>query len=231
MAEMMEIYKKHAFEYDELVDREDYLQNLNRHLLSVTNWEQTAVIEAGIGTGRVSKIFLDKAGSLIGFDREEHMLKKAEKNLSPWKDKISLFRQENTDLPEVEKKADIFIEGWSFGHTMIENKETLPQTLESILTAIRGNLRKDGKIILIESLGTNVKNPGPPNLPLKEFYLSLQDDFGFTLTTLRTDYKFKSEEEAARICGFFFGEEMEASIRKEKISIIPEYTGVFFRSL
>ncbi|MBN2656160.1 MAG: class I SAM-dependent methyltransferase [Spirochaetales bacterium] len=49
--------------------------------------------------------------------------------------------------------------------------------------------------------------------------------FGHTVS----DYEEGSAEEAARICGFFFGPEMEASIRRKRSAIVKEYTGVWYK--
>ncbi|MDZ7793936.1 MAG: hypothetical protein U5P10_09675 [Spirochaetia bacterium] len=75
MPKMSEIYKKYATEYDKLVTAEDYQNNLTEELLNKIEWDKKIVYEAGIGTGRLSKIYIDKIEKLYGFDREAHIAK------------------------------------------------------------------------------------------------------------------------------------------------------------
>jgi len=227
MPEMMEIYKNYAVQYDELVSAEDYENNFTNFLLSKFDWNDSIVMEAGIGTGRVSKIYLDQIAYLYGFDREAHMLEAAGKNLLKWNDKLILAEGDNVSLPAVSKKADIFIEGWSFGHTMIENKATMNETFDQIFRSVKTNLKNGGKFIIIETMGTNVLTAAPPMEELTDFYSILQKDYGFKQEVISTDYRFESLEEAVRICGFFFGEDMGKEIQKKGSPVIGEYTGLF----
>ena len=58
MPSMYEIYDAHSDRYHELVMREDYQGNLARALKRVARWRDAVVVEAGIGTGRVTRIGL-----------------------------------------------------------------------------------------------------------------------------------------------------------------------------
>ncbi|MBI9104064.1 MAG: class I SAM-dependent methyltransferase [Spirochaetales bacterium] len=227
MPEMMEIYKGYAPQYDELVNAEDYENNFSNFLLSEFDWSGSIVMEAGIGTGRVSKIYLDQITFLYGFDREPHMLKAAGRNLSKWSDKVKIAEGDNIALPSISKKADIFIEGWSFGHTMIENKGTMAETFDRIFASVKTNLRSGGRFVIIETMGTNVLTAAPPIQELADFYSILQNKYGFKQEVISTDYRFESLKEAVRICGFFFGEEMAKEIQEKGSPIVGEYTGLF----
>ncbi len=231
MPEMMEIYKKYNFEYDELVKAEDYQHRLTDFIQTEFEWKGKTVMEAGIGTGRVSRFYLDEAARLHATDREAHMLEGAGKNLEQWKDKIDLITGDNLNLPFLESKADMFIEGWSFGHTIIESGENYKEVFASIYKRILRNLIPNGTIIIIETMGTNVEKPAPPLSALEAFYRLLIDEYDFTRTVISTDYRFKTVEEAARITGFFFGEAMSQKVKAENRTIIPEYTGVFYKTL
>ena len=232
MPEMMDIYRGCSAEYDELVSHEDYTGNLSSFLLDNFPWDGASVCEAGIGTGRVSKIYLHRAASLTGFDREEHMLNAARTNLSDWHKKIDLKSGENTALPlPSDKSKDIFIQGWSFGHTMHEHFDEIEKIWKKMFTAISMSLKSGGSIVMIESLSTNTSEPAPPTPALEKFFSLLTGEYGFSREILTTDYKFESPEEAARICGFFFGNEMGEAIRKNRSRVVPEYTGVFYRRI
>ncbi|MDI6780393.1 MAG: class I SAM-dependent methyltransferase [Bacteroidota bacterium] len=100
-----------------LVLHEDYQQNLKKLMHSLVSWENKVVVEAGIGTGRVTNLYIEKAKQVYGFDCAPHMLTKLKTNLSDNLHKIKLYNADNLNLLEPPAKGDIFIEGWSFGHT------------------------------------------------------------------------------------------------------------------
>ncbi|MCP4395727.1 MAG: methyltransferase domain-containing protein [bacterium] len=229
MPEMMEIYKKFAANYDELVTAEDYQENLERFLQKQIDWERKIVYEAGIGTGRVTKIYIDNITRCYGFDREPHMLKTCQDNLCDYQEKLELDRCENSDLKKVSEKADVFIEGWSFGHTILENEENYRDVFKSIYTRVCDIVKMDGKIVLIETLGTNVPEAKPPNVLLEEFYRHIENEYQFTRSVLTTDYRFPDYKEAARIMGFFFEEDMFDHIMTTQKETIPEFTGVWVK--
>jgi hypothetical protein len=58
-------------------------------------------------------------------------------------------------------------------------------------------------------------------------YYTLLEDMGFSSTWIRTDYQFKSVQEAAELTGFFFGEELADRVAREKLVILPECTGIW----
>jgi len=82
MPEMYEIYEKHADRYDELIRAEDHRDNL-RHLLHETvNWRGLSVIEGGVVTGRVTRLYIEHPASSVCCDRSQHMLNFAQEILS-----------------------------------------------------------------------------------------------------------------------------------------------------
>lgn len=229
MPSMMEIYKRHNVAYDELVNAEDYQHNLANFLRGRFQWRDKRVCEAGIGTGRISKIFLDQIHHLYGFDREQHMLDGAARNLAQWADRMSLAVAENDGLPRLPHKADIFIEGWSFGHTLLEHEPHWRAVLDEMLARVYDNLSSAGVVILIESYGTGVAEPTFRENTQADSYHYLKTACGYHEQILKTDYLFPDYQEAARVMGFFFGDAMREYILAEKLNVIPEYTGVLFK--
>jgi len=229
MPTMNEIYKKYATQYDNLVKAEDYQKNVDRYLIENIEWKDKVVYEAGIGTGRLTKIYIQHIKKLYGFDREAHMLEQCKNNLNEYLEKVFLNIGNNECLPVIEKKAEIFIEGWSFGHTIVENNNDIQSTTERIVNNIRRNTTVDSVKIIIETLGTNVNEPKYINNDLKQFYRLIEEEYGFKKTIVKTDYKFDDYREAAQIMGFFFGEEMERGIIQRKSEIVPEYTGIWIK--
>jgi SAM-dependent methyltransferase len=247
MADMMDIYKRYAVNYDELVMAEDYQGNLSAFMLDEFNWDGKTVYEAGIGTGRVTSIFIDRVDMCYGFDREQHMLDRCRRNLSKFSDRLCLAPCDNTDLTIPPVKADTFIQGWSFGHVMVDNAAQFQKIFHIIHEKINEILKPDGTIILIETMGTNVSEPGAPLPVLSDFYGLLENEYHFSRKVLDTSYRFNDVTEAARIMGFFFGEQMAENILKCASSnntancnlsgnnhlskVIPEFTGIWYKTL
>lgn len=231
MPGMMEIYKKYSTNYDELVSAEDYEENLAQYIKNITNWENKSVYEAGIGTGRLTRLYIDKVKFCYGFDRENHMLKQCANNLKVFSDKLMLNISDNCNLSLLNQNIDVFIEGWSFGHTIVENKENFKKIFANIYNRIIKILDGNGKIVIIESLGTNVSEPTFSLEVLGNFYNLMEEEYKFKKVVLRTDYKFPNFKEAARIMGFFFGDYMKEDIINHKKIIIEEYTGVWTKDI
>lgn len=231
MPTMYEIYDKFAAQYHELVVAEDCEGNLPGALQELTDWNQINVIEAGAGTGRITRHYVEQVNSAVCFDRSSHMLGFAQKLLHQFDSKITYITADNLCLPQLEGDFDLFIEGWSFGHVVCDCKTlaAVKGVTEQLLKNSSVNLGAGGQIILIESMGTNVDVPAAPNEQLELFYHELENVHGFTLKLIRTDYEFESNSEAQRILGFFFGEEEVAEIKKRKTGRIPEWTGIWHR--
>ena len=228
---MEEIYQRCSAEYDELVSSEDYKKNLSRHLLSSFEWTDQRVIEAGTGTGRVTAMYIPLVQSAACLDRSDHMLQAARKRLEKYQNKISFSIAENTSLPALPQKYGIFVEGWSFGHSVVNGKGSIEYLCRLLLQNACKNLHEHATIILIETMGTNAEGPRPPSSRLEEFYSCLETQYGFNRITLETDYKFATVDEAARIMGFFFGADMHDLIKSKGQMIIPEWTGIWTRKV
>lgn len=228
MPSMFEIYDNHAFEYDELVSHEDHEGNLKGTLHRLFDFRGKSVIELGVGTGRVTAMYIDLAERAYCFDRAQHMMDRAAVNLADYKEKLRFGIAANMALDTIRERADCVIEGWAFGHTAGENLATLETAIAKIVGDCDALCEPGGSIILIETLGSNVTAPAPPSESLRAFYALLETSHGFTREVVRTDYRFASVEEARRIFSFFFGLDAE---RAKLITspIIPEFTGVWHR--
>lgn len=231
MPEMREIYKKHAGNYDELVNAEDHKNNIAEFLSTTINWSDKVVYEAGIGTGRVTRMYIDSAKRCYGFDRENHMLEQCQLNLNSYANKLKLEVADNLDLTKIDEGVDVFIEGWSFGHTMSDSGTDYKSVFGKIYDGISSQMESRGVFVIMETLGTNVTEPSVPGKSLENFYRLLEEEYAFTRHTIETDYSFSTVKEAVRVMGFFFGEKMAADIRSSKLSVIPEFTGVWIKEI
>jgi ubiquinone/menaquinone biosynthesis C-methylase UbiE len=224
MSQMFDIYNNQNNLYDELVSHEDHQQNLTHFLRTEIPWESRAVIEFGVGTGRVTRMYIDLAKSALLYDNSSHMLEGARENLKPWKEKTSFQLLDNRGLNQVLESAHVVIQGWSFGHLIVDN----PNTIDHWINHLVGETTRIAKeaVVFIETMGTNVTKPLAPTETLAHFYKSLKES-GFAEYVLETDYLFEDYTQAARIMGSFFGEKMEADIVAHKKNLIPEFTGVW----
>jgi ubiquinone/menaquinone biosynthesis C-methylase UbiE len=226
MPSMYEIYDKFAANYDELINCEDYKNNLNEYLLTEFDWTGKSVFEIGVGTGRVTDIYIDKVDCVLAADRSPHMIDKAKNSLKNYNSKIDFRIIDNNNIPVLEEQYDIFIEGWSLGHTFNDNFGRHKDFLKTTLKNIRKSVKAGGLLIIIETLGTMLDKPICSG-NLHELYKLLKNEYNFRKTIIKTDYKFKNYKEAARIMGFFFGKDMKDNILEAEITIIPEFTGVW----
>ena len=226
---MYEIYDSYSANYDELVRYEDCDKNFKNALLSICDWTDKTVFEAGIGTGRITAIYAGLAKKVIATDRSIHMIDAAKKNLDQYLSKIEFVVKDNFSLKELAVKADIFVEGWAFGHAVCDMPDKVEEISEVFIKQASYLVKPEGKIILIETLGTGNEEPKPPAVPLEKFYTLLENKYGFVRKVIRTDYLFETADEASRILGFFFGEEMKELAIKRGNKRFPECSGIWIK--
>jgi hypothetical protein len=90
-------------------------------------------------------------------------------------------------------------------------------------------LKPGSPMVLYETLGTGHETP--VRVPHLENFYTWLDENGFQNTSIRTDYHFESPEEAERLVRFFFGDELGDQVKKTSGVILPECTGVWWRSI
>jgi ubiquinone/menaquinone biosynthesis C-methylase UbiE len=168
--------------------------------------------------------------SIRAFDASAEMLRVCRERLmasglSNWQVDVADHRQ----LPVEDHSVDLVVSGWSVSYLSVWNQENGEAELDKWLTEMRRVLRKDGRIILLESLGTG--NESPVRLEHVEPTYRWLDDNGFQNKWIRTDYQFESLDEGVELARFFFGEEMADRVRGEKLVILPECTGVWWKKI
>jgi len=222
MNEMYEIYNNKNDLYDELVNHEDYNSNLYKFINNNFDFANKTVCELGIGSGRVTKTYINKISKVNLYDLSEHMLKKAKINLSAYKSKSSFEILNNKYIDQIVDTFDFLIEGWSFGHLISDEFDT-----DFWISKLINNSKRIAKTnIFIETMGAFVENPNPPSEKLSIFYSELKRN-GYTEHIIRTDYKFETVDQAKYILGSFFGKAMENKIQEKNELIIKEYTGIW----
>jgi ubiquinone/menaquinone biosynthesis C-methylase UbiE len=224
------IYQSDGDRYEALISREDYQGNIPRTIDEIINVDRLDVLDLGAGTGRLTLILAPRVRSIRAFDASAEMLRVCRQRLvasglSNWQVDVADHRQ----LPVEDHSADLVLSGWSVSYLSVWDQENGTAELDKWLIEMRRVLRKAGRIILFESLGTG--NELPIRLEHVEPTYQWLDENGFQNKWIRTDYQFESLDEAAELAGFFFGDELANRVREEKLIILPECTGVWWKMI
>jgi ubiquinone/menaquinone biosynthesis C-methylase UbiE len=226
------IYASKADQYEALIQREDYEGNILKTLQQIQPLDGIDVVEFGAGTGRLTLILAPLVKSLRAYDGSQHMLdvaigKLKATGLTNWQAQVA----DNRAIPAEIASADVAIEGWSFGHFNGWYPETWREEAGKAIDEMQRVLRPGGTMILLETMGTGFETPTPPTQGLADFYTWLESDLGFQNTNIRTDYRFESLQEAEQLARFFFGGELADEIVRKNWVILPECTGVWWKSV
>lgn len=222
------IYQSEGDRYEALIAREDYQRNIPRAIDEIINVDGLEAFDLGAGTGRLTLLLAPRVKAIRAFDVSAEMLRVCRQRLvssglSNWQVDVADHRQ----LPVEDHSADLVVSGWSVSYLAVWNQANGTSELDKWLIEMKRVLRKDGTIILFESLGTG--NETPIRLEHVESTYQWLENNGFENKWIRTDYQFESVDEAAELAGFFFGEDMTAQVLERQNSILPECTGVWWR--
>lgn len=224
--EQARIYQERADEYDALISAEDAGGALVRELEKRAPFDGLRVIDVGAGTGRISRLVAGRASEIALVERAAPMLGVARQRLDAMGVTYAAHLADARAMPLPDASADLAIAGWVFGHFRLWMPEGWRDEVSSAVGEMRRVVRPGGKLVVVETLGTGHAEPRR-NDALDEYFALLEERFGFTRSWIRTDYVFSSIEEAARICGSFFGAAMAATIRRNGWATVPECTAVF----
>jgi ubiquinone/menaquinone biosynthesis C-methylase UbiE len=224
------IYQSEGDRYEALIAREDYLGNIPRAIDEIRTVSGLDVFDLGAGTGRLAVMLAPRARSIGAFDLSGEMLRVCRERLiatgiNNWQVGVSDHRQ----LPVVDHSADLVISGWSVSYLAVWDDENKTSELDVWLEEMNRVLRKDGMIILFESFGTG--NESPIRLEHVESTYEWLEMNGFQNKWIRTDYKFKSVDEAEELSRFFFGDALADNVKQNKKVILPECTGVWWKAV
>jgi ubiquinone/menaquinone biosynthesis C-methylase UbiE len=222
------IYSSQADKYDRMVAHEDFQGNISRALESVRPLKGLEVIELGAGTGRLTRLIAPQAKRIWAFDISRHMLSAAASRLTAaglghWATAVA----DNRRLPVPPAAADLVIAGWTLGHSVGWHPLSWQDEIGRALAEMKRVARPSGARVILETLGTGRETPRPPSAGLAAFYTWLETEHGFHRDWIRTDYLFDSPVQAAGLTRFFFGDELADRILEERITLLPECTGVW----
>jgi ubiquinone/menaquinone biosynthesis C-methylase UbiE len=220
------IYRDHADEYDALVGAEDCDGNLRPALEAIAALPGATVLEAGAGTGRVTRLLLAAGARVVATEPEPAMLALARRRCAPG----AVFAVADAlALPVRAGWADLAVAGWALGHLRSWHADRWRDSIGRALAGMGRALRPGGTLLVIETLGTGQERPQPPGPELAEYYAWLEGEQGMSRSVVRTDYRFADVETAARVTGFFFGDGFAERVRREGWSRVPECTGLWWR--
>ena len=228
MSNDKEVYAAQADQYERLIRREDWQNNLEKTIEQILIPAGLDLLDLGAGTGRLTRLLAARSRSLTACDASAHMLALTESFLRAsghpnWRTAVADHRQ----IPLPAASVDLVVSGWSFCYLAVWGGSSWQFALQDGLNEIERLLRPGGTVILFETLGTGHETPQTPE-KLAGYYAWLAER-GFQSTWIRTDYKFDSLEEAIKLASFFFSAEMGATIRANGWQILPECTGVWWK--
>jgi ubiquinone/menaquinone biosynthesis C-methylase UbiE len=224
------IYQSEGDRYEALIAREDYQGNISRAIDEILHVDGLDILDLGAGTGRLTLLLAPRAKTIRAFDLSAEMLRVCRErllrsDLTNWQVDVADHRQ----LPIQDHCADLAVSGWSVSYLAVWNQDKGVTELDKWLEEMRRVLRKEGTIILFESLGTG--NESPIRLEHVESTYQWLDANGFASKWIRTDYQFESLEEAEELSQFFFGDELGDKVKQNNWVILPECTGAWWRKM
>lgn len=222
-----EVYESHADQYELLILREDYQENIPKEISKVHDPQGLTIIELGAGTGRLTRDLIQKASRVFATDASLHMLSKSSKVLGKQNSSnylLSVSDMRRTPFPA--NCADMIVAGWSFCYLSVWGGNTWQSEVDEGIYEAKRLLKPGGVFLLLESFGTGTETPDPP--PHLMDYLDYLKFRGFDSAWFRTDYQFSSRSEAVDLSRFFFGETMAEKINKNNWTILPECTAIYW---
>ena len=230
MPDLFEIYRSQPGKYDDLVSREDWQGNLLHAVESICPLKGLDVVELGAGTGRLTRLLVSRARFVSAFDTSAAMLEVAARFLrGDGRANSSTAVADHRRLPVPDGSADLVIGGWTVSSIPAAELSVEPGVGQA-LAEMRRTARPEGRLILIETLGTGWEAPNPPPFLLP--YYDYLETHGFRSTWIRTDYRFPTWEEARDLTAFFFGSEPLGALREAAGGIVlPECTGLWWRGV
>lgn len=231
MIDYLQIYKTQAQQYEALISREDHERNIQPALEKICPFAGLRIVELGAGTGRLTRLLSPKARIVFAFDVAMPMITEARHQLEAKRcSQYTLCVGDNRRIPLADSTADLIIVGWSLGHFVGWYPNTWRAEINRVLLEMKRVLYPGGTSIILETLGTGQNQPKPPTAGLANYYAWLEDEQGFSSNWIRTDYIFTSVAEAEELTRFFFGDELADQVALNGQTIIPECTGIWWRT-
>lgn len=225
-----DVYDHISSRYELLISKEDYEGNIARAIAGIVRMQGKDFVDLGAGTGRLTRLYAPIAASATAVDRAADMLRVAASKLAAaglfnWRTIVSDYRR----VPLDDRCADVVTAGWTLCYVASSDVPGWEEHLETAIGEIDRLLRDGGTSFILETLGTGEEEPRRPE-HLRDYYDALERKYGYRHLAVRTDYAFDSAEQAESLCRDFFGDELGDRIREKGLRIVPENTGIWWRS-
>jgi ubiquinone/menaquinone biosynthesis C-methylase UbiE len=217
-----QVYATRADQYEALVSREDANGVLLPAVERLVTLRGARVVEAGAGTGRLTRLLAPFAAQLKAFDAAPEMLQVARTHVPT----AAFAVADHATLPVADGWADVALEGWAFAHAVGWHPHDWERLTDQYLAELFRVLRPGGTALLFETLGTGASEPRAPTEGLAALYARWEAR-GFTRVVLRTDYRFGNVDEAQVLTQAFFGRAFEFEVRADG-AWLPECTGLWW---
>jgi ubiquinone/menaquinone biosynthesis C-methylase UbiE len=229
MDHFVQVYRHQAAAYQRLIAAEDVDGHLLPALQAITPLAGKRILDLGSGTGRIPLLLRSLDCDLVAVDLHHAMLVEQRKQMSLGTGGWRSVQADLRVLPIVADWADVVSAGWAIGHFVGWYSDDWPIQVDRALVAMQRAAKPGGTLIIMETLGTGVRQPAPPTEGLAAYYAYLEE-LEFTRQEISTNYQFASVDEAADLCRFFFGDSMAERILTEGLSRVPEFTGIWSRA-
>lgn len=226
MDHFLQIYRHQAAAYQRLIAAEDADGQLLPALQAITPLVGKRVLDLGSGTGRIPLLLRGMGCEVVAVDLHQAMLVEHGKQMRLGTGNWRLLQADLRELPITAVWADVVTAGWAIGHFVGWYPDDWRAQVDHALAAMRRAAKPGGTLIILETLGTGVQQPGPPSQGLAAYYAYLEEQ-GFVRHEISTDYQFASVDEAVDLCRFFFGDELAARVQASGQPRVPEWTGIW----
>jgi ubiquinone/menaquinone biosynthesis C-methylase UbiE len=226
MDHFVEIYNHRAADYHRMIIPEDVDGNLLPALERVTPLTGKRILDLGSGTGRLPLLFGRRAAPLVCVDLHAGMLCEQQR-YGHW----PLLQGDMRRIPVQSGWFEVVTAGWAIGHFVGWYGQQWPAEMEHVLAEMHRVTASGGSLLIMETLTTGSHTPAPPTKGLARYYAWLENKWGFTRQEIATDYQFESVTEAIHRTEFFFGEKFGQKVRQEGWTRVPEWTGVWSKTL
>lgn len=228
----IDIYSSKADAYHRMIAVEDYRNQVLQAIEQVVALDGKRILDLGSGTGRFPLMLQGKTRKMMAADLHMAMLVEQARQRADVGGEWDLIQADMRALPFAPHCADIVLAGWAIGHMRAWYAVDWKAQMTSALNEMKRMAAAGGTLFIFETMSTGSRTPAPPNADLKEYYQWLETEQGFTAhAPIQTDYRFASVDEAVEFTRFFFGEELAAAIRREGWAILPEWTGMWTKTV
>ncbi len=231
MDHFKKIYAVNARDYHRMITAEDVDGNLLPALNALVPLDGRRILDLGSGTGRLPLLLNGRVKEMIALDLNFPMLLEQAIQRESIRGGWPLINGDMRWLPFQDQCFDVIIAGWAIGHLRSWFAADWKKQMSLIFTEMQRTVISGGTLIVLETMTTGCTQPAPPTEGLAEYYHWMETQLGFKRQVIQTDYQFADVDQAVAYTEFFFGSDLAKAIRRNAWARLPEWTGVWGKSL